>query len=149
MNNRLLLILGFAFCLSLVFSGCKKKTAPLSERIAKAWVANAVKHDNTQVYSKGGSNNAVPGYSNYVLIIGSDNTVKLTEFDGTTFSGTWKLQGDVRLILENLGPEAPTGSNGTLEFTIKSIEDSELILLRVSPSMKTGNTVNEYTLTVR
>lgn len=149
MNKRVSLFLGLAFFSLLGFVGCKKKTPPLSERIAKAWVAESVKHDNTQVYSIGGSNNAVPGYSAYVLIISSDNTSSLTEFDGTTFTGVWELQGETRLILKDLGPEAPTGSNGVLEFTIKSISDNQLVLSRVSPSMKTGNTVNEYTLSVR
>jgi hypothetical protein len=149
MNKQWSLIFGLTFCLLLGFVGCKKKDPPLAERIAKAWAAESVRHDNTQVFTKGGSSNAVPGYSNYVLILGSDNTVQLTEFDGTNFTGVWELQGDTRLILKNLGPEAPTGSNGVLEFTIKSIEDSQLVLSRISPSVKTGNTVNEYTLSVR
>ena len=91
----------------------------------------------------------MPGYSAYLLILGTDNSVALTEFDGSQYTGVWELQGETKLVLKNLGPEAPTGSNGVLEFTIKSIEDNKLVLSRVSPSIKTGNTVNEYTLSVR
>lgn len=145
--SQVVLVLAFGFLLSL--GACKKKKPPLSERIAKAWTAESVRHDNTQVYSRNGSNNSVPGYVAYLLILGTDNSVSLTEFDGNSFTGVWELQGETRLILKNLGPEPPTNSGGVLEFTIKSIEDNELVLSRVSPSTKTGNTVNEYTLTVR
>lgn len=129
-------------------AACKKKP-PLSERIAKSWIAEAVKHDNVQVYVSGGGDNAVPGYSSYSLRLNADKTVTLTEFDGNSFTGEWELRGETGLILRNLGPEEPTGSGGVLEFTIKSIDDNLLVLSRVSPSVKTGNTVNEYTLVVR
>lgn len=143
--SSVLIVMAF----SLVMGACKGKKAPLSERIAKAWTAESVKHDNIVVYSRSGSNNSMPGYVSYLLILSSDNTVSLTEVDGTNFTGEWELQGETRLILKNLGPKPPTNSNGVLEFTIKSIKDNELVLSRTSPSMKTGNTVNEYTLTVR
>lgn len=150
MNRLLKLTLSLStLCLLMGVVSCKSKTPPVSGRIAKAWAAESVRHDNTQVYMQGGSNNAVPGYSSYVLILGSDNRVTLTEFNGDTFTGEWELNGDSRLILKNLGPEQPTGSNGTIEFTIRSIDDNKLVLSRVTPSMKTGNTVNEYTLVVR
>ncbi|MFA7471849.1 MAG: hypothetical protein WCY86_03025 [Spirosomataceae bacterium] len=145
--SQVIFVLALGFVLSL--SACKEKKPPLSERIAKAWTAETVKHDNVIVYSRGGSNNAVPGYVAYLLILGSDNSVSLTEFDGNSFTGEWELQGETRLIIKNLGPKPPTNSGGVLEFTIKSIKDNELVLARVSPSTKTGNTVNEYVLTVR
>lgn len=149
MMKRLKLVLGLAFSVLLVVSACKPKKKPLSERIAKAWVAQSVKHDNTLVYEKGSSSGSSPGYSGYQLILGTDNSVTLTDLDGTTFTGKWELQGETRLILKDLGPEPPTGSGGKLEYTIKTIEDNKLVLLSVSPSIKTGNTVNEYSLTVR
>ncbi len=149
MMKQLQLVLGLAFSVLIVVSACRPKKKPLSERIAKAWVAQSVKHDNTLVYEKGSSSGSAPGYSGYLLILGTDNSVTLTELDGTTFTGKWELQGETRLILKDLGPEQPTGSGGKLEYTIKTIEDNKLVLLSVSPSIKTGNTVNEYSLTVR
>ncbi|GAA4446941.1 hypothetical protein GCM10023091_40990 [Ravibacter arvi] len=148
MNRHLRLILGVAFCVLLGFTACKKKK-PVSERIAKAWVAQSVKHDATEVYVVGGSNNAVPGYSNYLLILDANKTATLEEFDNTSYTGEWELSGETTLILKNLGPEPPTGSNGRLEFTIKTLDDDKLVLSRLSPSLKTGNTVNEYTLKLR
>jgi hypothetical protein len=148
MNKRLPIVLGLTLCFLVALAACKKKP-PLSERIAKAWVAESVKHDNVQVYIGGGDNNSAPGYSNYALRLNSDKTVTLTEFEGTTFTGTWELRGETGLILRGLGPVEPTGSNGTLEYTIKSIEDNKLVISLVSTSIKTGNTINEYTLVVR
>ncbi len=142
---------GFFWCvlvLVAVASGCKKKVAPVSERIAKSWAAEAVKHDNTEVYVKGGANNTFPGYTGFSLTLNTDKTARLVEFDSKTFTGTWELQGDSKLILRNLGPEEPTGTGGTIEYTIRSIEDKKLVLIRTGTSIKTGNTTNEYTLTV-
>ncbi len=149
MMKRLQLVLGLVFSVLIVVTSCKPKKKPLSERIAKTWVAQSVKHDNTLVYEKGGSGGSAPGYSGYQLILNPDHTVTLIELDGTTFTGTWELQGETRLILKDLGPQPPTSSGGKLEYTIKSIEDNKLVLLSVSPSVKTGNTVNEYSLTVK
>jgi hypothetical protein len=141
----------FLCCLamSLIFfsAGCKKKVKPLSERIAKAWTAEAVKHNTTSVYVRGGSGNSVPGYSNFRLnLTGASNAVTYTEWDNKTFAGTWELQGDSKLILKGLNPE-PSGTGGTVEFNIISIDDSKLVIKNVNPSKKTGDTINEYTLT--
>ncbi len=149
MMKRLQLVLGLVFSVLIVVSACKSKQKPLSERIAKAWIAETVRHNNTVVYEKGNSGSSAPGYSGYQLILGSDNTVTLTELDGTTFTGTWELQGETRLILRNLGPKEPTGSGGVVEYTIRTIEDNKLVLLSVKVSVKTGGTANEYSLTVR
>jgi len=139
------------WCTVLVFAlmaaGCSsKKVKPLSERIAKAWTAESVKEGTVVVYTRGGSTNTRPAYSSFRLTLTSPSTVTYTEFDGTTFTGTWALSGDTKLILSGLTPP-PTGSGGTLEFTIVSVEDTKLVLKRVTASPKTGNSINEYTLT--
>jgi len=138
------------WCTVLVFAlmtaGCKSKVKPLSERIAKAWTAESVKEGTVVVYTRGGSTNTRPAYSGFRLTLTSPSTVTYTEFDGTTFTGTWALSGDTKLILSALTPP-PTGSGGTLEFTIVSVEDTKLVLKRVTASPKTGNSINEYTLT--
>ncbi|MCE6988912.1 hypothetical protein [Dyadobacter sp. CY323] len=134
--------------ITLIATGCKEKVKPVSERIAKAWTAEIVKHGSAVVYTRGGSNNQTPAYSAFRLTLvnaSGAKTVTLTEFDGSTFTGTWDLEGDTKLILSGLTPQ-PTGSGGTIEFTISSLEDSKVILTRLKASSKTGGTINEYTL---
>ncbi|TDE12556.1 hypothetical protein E0F88_22520 [Dyadobacter psychrotolerans] len=132
--------------LALITAGCKKKVAPLSERIAKAWTAESVKHNTTTVYTRGGSTNTVPGYSAFRLTLtAASNAVTYTEFDGTSFTGVWELDGESKLILKNLTPQ-PTGSGGTLEFSIVSVDDAKLVIKRLTASKKTGDSINEYTL---
>jgi hypothetical protein len=134
--------------LTLVATGCKKKVKPVSERIAKAWTAESVKHGGTVVYTRGGSNNTTPAYSGFRLTLTNASgakTVSFTDVDGTTFTGDWDLEGDSKLILKNLTPP-PTGSGGTLEFTISSLDDAKVVLTRLKASPKTGGTINEYTL---
>lgn len=135
--------------LGLVAIGCKDKVKPVSERIAKAWTAESVKHGATVVYTRGGSGNIEAAYSGFRLTLtntGGTKTVSLTDVDGKTFTGNWDLEGDTKLVLTNLTPQ-PTGSGGKLEFTISGLEDSRVVLTRLSASPKTGNTINEYTLT--
>ncbi|MDR6807743.1 hypothetical protein J2Y45_004943 [Dyadobacter sp. BE34] len=134
--------------LGLLAAGCKKKVAPVSERIAKAWTAESVKHGATVVYTRGGSGNIEAAYSGFRLTLtntGGTKTVSLTDVDGKTFTGNWDLEGDTKLVLTNLTPQ-PTGSGGKLEFTISGLEDSRVVLTRLTASPKTGNTINEYTL---
>ncbi|TLU97984.1 hypothetical protein [Dyadobacter luticola] len=135
--------------LTLFVAGCKTKVKPVSERIAKAWTAESVKHGSTVVYTRGGSSNTTPAYSNFRLTLTNTSgtkTVSLTEFDGNTFTGTWDLNGDTKLVLSGLTPQ-PTGSGGTIEYTITSLEDAKVVLTRLTASPKTGGTINEYTLT--
>lgn len=121
-------------------------TPPLSERIKKSWSANIVKENATIVYTKGATTNTRPGYSAWKLSLLSPPSASYTEFDGNTFSGQYELVGDSKLILKALTP-APTGSSGTIEFTINSITDTQLVITRIGASPKTGNSTNEYTLT--
>lgn len=136
------------FAVTLVFvSGCKEKIAPVSERVAKTWSARIVKHGSSIVYSRGGTSNTSPGYSSYSLNLASAPNVRLTEVEGTTFSGNYELPTDTRLVLTNLSPE-PTGTSGSLEYTIQSITDdgSEMVIVGTAYA-KTGGTINTYTLT--
>lgn len=129
-----------------LFAGCgKDKTPPVSERIAKRWTATKVEESNTVVYTKGGATNVRPGYANFLLDLSSPSSVTLKEFEGSSFTGTWEVQGENRLILKGLTPQ-PTNTNGTIEFTINSINDTELVLTRTTANQKTGGTINKYTL---
>ncbi|WP_414617928.1 hypothetical protein [Dyadobacter sp. 32] len=130
---------------ALVITGCKKKVKSVTERIAKTWTAETVKEGAAVVYTRGGSGNTRPGYSDFKLTLIEGGNAIYVEFDKTSFSGKWELSGDTKLILRDLSP-APTGTNGVIEFTITSIDDSRLVLTRNSPSTKTGNSINVYTL---
>ncbi|WP_026262211.1 hypothetical protein [Spirosoma panaciterrae] len=126
--------------------GCKgNKVAPVSERIAKVWTASKVDENSTTVYTKGATNN-IRNYASFKLDLSSAPTVKYTEFDGNTFTGQYSLPDDNTLKLTNLNP-SPTGDNGSITFTINSIDDNNLKLTRTTTSQKTGGSTNVYTLT--
>ncbi len=138
------------FCLlALVtlFSACKPAPpVPVADKIAKAWTARKVDYNSTTVYTKGGTNNVVPTYNNFRLDLSSKTSATLVDFDGNRFTGTWSVPSDTRLVLTGLTPQ-PTGTNGTIEFTISGLTDTEVVLTRTAASQKTGGTINVYTLT--
>jgi hypothetical protein len=126
--------------------GCGgSKTPPVSERIAKVWTARTVDHDNVTVYTKGVTGNA-SDYSKFQLDLATAPTVKYTDLNGNVFTGQYSVPSDTRLVLSNLNP-SPTGANGTLEFTINSISDNELVITATTASQKIGNKIAKYTLT--
>ena len=131
--------------IGLLTVGCKKDPPPVSERIAKSWSASTVREGSTVVYTVGGASNTKPGYAKFKLVFNSSGAVTYTELDGSTFTGQWELNGDKKLILKNLNPQ-PTGTNGTIEFDITSFDDTMMTLTRTTSSVKTGNTINQYTL---
>lgn len=145
MKKTYTLLLSILLLLTLVTEGCKKKSAaPVSERIAKSWTAESVKENQVVVYTRGGASNT-RDYSNFKLVLTSAGVATYTEFDKNIFTGTWALNGDTKLVLSGLNPQ-PSGSGGTVTFTISSLDDNKVVLTNVSPSPKTGNTTNEYTL---
>lgn len=143
-KNTLLSFLALIL-ISLAFS-CKTKIAPVSERIKKVWSPRIVLEGTSTVFSRGQSSNIKPGYSSYSLNLASAPNVTLTEVDGTTFSGTYTVNdAGTTLTLSGLSPE-PTGTDGTLVYTISSFEGDELKLSLNGNYTKTGGTTNTYTL---
>lgn len=131
--------------MGLMVFGCGgTKVAPTSERIGKIWSAMKVDQNTTTVYTKGGTTNVQPGYANFRLDLSSPTTVRYTEFDGNTFVGTWSTT-DTQLTLTGLTPQ-PTGTGGTIAFTISGLTDNQVVLTRTTTSQKTGGTTNTYTL---
>lgn len=133
-----------------VFQNCgsKTKAKPLSEILKTVFYAKNVKHDGTVVYTKGAASNTEARYSKMKLDMSTGTSVSFTDFDGTTFVGTYVLSTDAKtLTLSGLTP-SPTGANGTIVFTVTSFTEkpAELVLTRSGASAKTGNTVNTYTL---
>ncbi len=150
MKKQLLSLCGLAALVLLITACPGDKTPPLSERIAKAWSAGSVKADGTTVYTKGGASNIEPRYASFKLDLKNVNgtlTVTLTDVDGMSFTGTWELSADEKkLILRNLNPQ-PTGTNGVIEFTINGDPtDTTFNLTRTTASLKTGGTINTYSL---
>lgn len=139
-NNFLILI----FLTAGLLAGCTKKVPPLSERIAKVWIAQTVEEGSSTVYTRGGASNVRAGYANFKLDL-SSSTAALTELDNNTFRGQWELEGDGKLILKNLNPQ-PSGTSGTIEYNIVSTEEGQLNLSRTTTSVKTGGTLNKYFL---
>ena len=131
---------------SLLVIGCKPKVTPLSERIVKSWTVALAKEGSSVVFTQGATGNTRPGYTNFKIELQSGGTVVFTDFDGTRFTGQWELQGDTKLVLKNLTPQ-PTGTSGTIEFTINDFTDTSMILTRTTANAKTGGTVNVYQMT--
>ncbi|TAE31749.1 MAG: hypothetical protein EAZ91_06445 [Cytophagales bacterium] len=142
-------ILLFGLVSALIFGACgPEKIAPLAERIQKLWSAQVVKENSTTTFTKGATTNTRPGYTAFRLDLSSASTVVFVDFDGTRCTGTWEVSSDEkRLILKNLSPQ-PTGTNGTIEFTITEVTDAKLVLTRTTASQKTGGTINVYELIV-
>jgi len=144
-NNTLTLCLSTLVMVA-VLLGCKGNSpAPVSERIAKTWTAQKVDENSATVYTKGSTAN-VRNYDKFRLDLSKSPTVSFTDFDGNTFTGQYSVPSDTRLVLTGLTP-SPTGTNGTIEFTISGLTDTGVTLARTTASQKTGNTTNAYTLT--
>jgi hypothetical protein len=139
----------FSLLLMALLWACKgtDKVTPVSERIQKTWSAQSIKEGSSTVFSRGGSSNTKPGYSSFRLELASGGVVRFTDFDGVVVTGTWSISADEKtLILSGLTPQ-PNGTNGSISFTISSLTDSSLTIIRTTASQKTGGTLNEYTLT--
>jgi hypothetical protein len=128
-----------------LMNSCKKAPKPLSEQIAKTWSAQTVREGSTVVYTKGATTNTKPAYDRFRLDLSNPTAARLTEFDGTTFAGAWELINDKTLVLKNLTP-MPTGTTGSIEYSIQTASESELRIVRSTASAKTGGTINDYTL---
>ncbi len=127
---------------------CKKDSIPsVAEQLQKVWVANVVKEGATTVFTKGAATNTKPGYSQFRLDLSSATSVRLTEFDGNSFVGTWEVSADEKILtLKNLNPQ-PSDTGGTIAYSIGSVNHTDLVLIRTTASLKTGGTVNVYSLT--
>lgn len=127
-------------------TGCKKESAqPVSELIAKNWTLSKVEENNVTVYTRGATGN-VRDYSKFRFNLSSSPTANYADWDGVSTTGKYTVPTDTRLVLSDMTPQL-TGTNGTIEFTINSIDENNLKITRTTGSSKTGNTINIYTLT--
>jgi len=144
MKNIILITLIFVIC----SCGKTDTPTPVSELIKKTWIPQTVQENSTVVYTKGASSNIKMGYTNFQLSLSGTSSASLTEFDGNTFTGTYELQGETKLILKNLNPQ-PTGTSGTIEYSITKSSATNLDLNRITSSLKTGGATNTYALVVK
>lgn len=139
----------FFFLIVLLYiMGCQPKPVPsITNLLGKVWQAQRVKEGDQLVYTKGGTNNVKPGYSDFRLDLSQPDKAGLKDLDGRQLTGTWTISTDnQRLILNNLNPK-PTYTNGTIEYYILPTPDgNSLSLERTAESRKTGNSVNQYAL---
>ena len=150
-SSALLLLLG----LSLL--ACKVKNAdpkPVTEtkRITdgltgKSWKAQKVQEGIQTVYQAKLAGNSYPGYQNYLLTF-TGSKAKLTEYTNEAFGGDRAISetgSRTYLTLRNLTP-APTSAGGTIEFEVITFTTTSLVLTTTKANLKTGNTINTYTL---
>lgn len=145
MKRKLLLLM----ILTTALSACgedEKNPPPVSERVKKVYTAQSVSENGTIVYSSGGAG-LKPGYSFYRLDLTSGSAFSLRDIDGTTFTGSYSVT-NTSLSLSGISPQ-PTGTNGSLSFSITSISDDgkSMTLTANQTYAKTGNTTNVYNLT--
>lgn len=154
MKKYILLFLG----LSLFLSCRQEVTEPdkfleLQNLLNGGFKAILVRENTTIVFQEGASSQIIPGYSQYRLEfsgkLGENPTVKLKEYTGENFVGTWNLTkygiDGFKLTLSNLTPP-PYGTNGIIEFEIILFDTSTIDLKNLSSSPKTGDTINQYKL---
>ncbi len=114
--------------------------------VDKAWKASRVQEGSVTVFQAGQSS-IYPGYQNYQLVF-TGSKAKLTEYTNEVFAGDWTVSetgSRTYLTLQNLNP-APTNSGGKLEFEVTSFSDTGLVLAATKANLKTGNSLNVYTL---
>ncbi|ARK10211.1 hypothetical protein [Fibrivirga algicola] len=130
-----------------VLTSCKgtEPAVPVADRIKNNYVAASVLEGSTTVYTSGGTSNTKPGYSQFRLNLSNPPAVTYTAVDGSVFTGTYTVVGDNQIVLSGLTPQ-PSGTNGTITFTITNLADGTVTLTRTTPDQKTGNTTNVYNL---
>ena len=123
----LLILSATLFFVSCSSSGSGGTTPTPTETVAtlikKSWSASAVSWDGVDQYQKTSTTNLVSGYAGYKLDLSVAGTVKLTEFDGNVFTGSYTISTDeTTLKLAGLTSSSgvPSGTNGALDFTIIS-----------------------------
>lgn len=93
----------------------------LADLVKKSWTVSSASWDGTVQFSSTASTNEVSGYSAYKLDLSTSGSVKLTEFNGDAFTGSYSLSADgSQLLLTGLTSSngAPSGTNGNLTFKI-------------------------------
>ncbi len=108
-------------------------TVNVADLVKKVWSASSAQWDGVAKYDKSSTSNVVQGYSQYKLDLSTAGSVKLTEFDGKVFTGNYSVAADGKtLTLSSLtsAEGAPTGTGGTITFTILSTPTATTLSLQ-------------------
>lgn len=126
---KILFLIPAIFFLSCGSSGVGGSSNPITPtdnvatQIKKSWSANVVTWDGVEQFQKTSTANLVSGYAGFKLDLSVSGVVKLTEFDGSTYAGTYTISTDQNTLkLANLTSSSgvPSGTNGAIDFTIVS-----------------------------
>lgn len=147
--KKLILFLPLLFAFVLILSSCGKDAPEptLTEKLTKTFTVSIAKEGGVEVYNKTKTTNIASGYANYKLSLSSTKSATLTAKDNTTFTGTWALtNSDKTLSLTGLKTSAganPTGTTGTIEFTIVTIDGTgaTVTLESLQPDIKASNSI--------
>jgi len=125
-------------------------TVNVADLVKKVWTVSSVQWDGVTKFDKVNSSNTVQGYSQYKLDLSTTGSVRLTEFDGKVFTGTYSVATDGKtLTLSSLTSSegAPTGTNGTIAFTILTVPTTaNLSLQQTAAYVKATNAIVKLTL---
>jgi len=133
----------------LILNACKSTPpVPVSELVKKVWSASKVTWDGTLQFDKTAGTN-LTSYALFKLDLSTAGIVRLTEFDGNVFTGTYTVT-DTQLSLKGLTSSngAPSGTNGTLDFSIVGKPTATSLVLETSTAyIKASNKKVNLTLT--
>jgi hypothetical protein len=108
-------------------------TVNVADLVKKVWTVSSAQWDGVTKFDKSSTSNSVQGYSQYKLDLSTTGSVRLTEFDGKVFTGSYSVSTDGKtLTLSSLtsAEGAPTGTGGTITFTILSTPTATTLSLQ-------------------
>ncbi|MEA5256444.1 hypothetical protein VB264_01540 [Arcicella aquatica] len=148
--KKLILSLPILFAFIVVLSSCggKNPVEPsVKEKLTKTFTVSIAKEAGVEVYNKTKATNIEAGYSYYKLSLTSSGAATLTAKDNSTFTGSWTLTNTDKTLsltgLKNAAGSNPTGTTGTIEFTIVSIDGTgaAVTLESLQADIKAGNKI--------
>lgn len=137
----------------LSFSGCKSDgaepkdpVAAFLKKISFRWVIQSASEGGTVVFDTNNPSNFKVYYGKFILDLSNSPTVRLTEVDGQVYTGKFVAIETTRILtLSALVPQ-PFNTNGNITYTIESVDDTTLILIRTEENPKTGISLTKYIL---
>ncbi len=111
------------------------------------WKVIQVKENDLVVYSTNGPS-LYPAYADFKFnLLNDDRKVIYRDIIGAEFTGNWGINPEkTKLMINNLEPLL-YGAQTELIFDIISMTENLLVLKNTTTNPKTGDTINEYTLT--
>jgi hypothetical protein len=108
-------------------------TVNVADLVKKVWSVSSAQWDGVSKYDKSSTSNVVQGYSQFKLDLSTAGSVKLTEFDGKVFTGSYSVSSDGKtLTLSSLtsAEGAPTGTGGVIAYTILTVPTATALSLQ-------------------